>query len=367
MSDAPRKPEWHEEDHPSQSVVHEGIDNPMAFSDRPRAARKAVSVAELVEGVLAGNRTALGQAITLMESSRADHRAKADELLEALYPHSQRSKRIGITGVPGVGKSTFIEAFGTSLCSEGHKLAVLTIDPSSEITGGSILGDKTRMEQLSRQDNAFIRPSPSRGVLGGVARWTREAMVILEAAGYDTIFIETVGVGQSETLIRGMVDCFVLLTLAGAGDELQGIKKGIMEIADLIAITKADGTNLPKANAARAQLERVVEYLPRLIEGWKPTVMAISSLEKLGLDKLWDGISQFFKTVESSGALAARREAQRENWLMGLLSDGMAQSLRDHPDKAKWLEASHSTLPTVLAGEILAGIFGADGRFGPRS
>jgi LAO/AO transport system kinase len=350
----PKKPEWDEKDKPSQSVVNEGVATPMAFGEFKRG-EVETNLANLEAGVLAADPAILGQAITLIESALPAHRSSARKLLEQLYPvaQSKTTLRVGITGVPGVGKSTFIEAMGLRLVRGGHRLAVLTVDPSSEISGGSILGDKTRMEGLSRERNAFIRPSPSRGVLGGVARWTREAMVVLEAAGFDTIFIETVGVGQSEVLVRSMVDAFLLLTIAGAGDELQGIKKGIVELADLLAVTKSDGDNIPRAKAAAEQLRRVVHYLPQITPGWTPSVSTVSSTEGAGLDELWGEVEKFVAFTRGSGSWQARREAQQTQWLMSLISEGILDRVRHHPDRDKWLRSASSELPTALAEEII--------------
>lgn len=353
MSGTGKIPSWHEEDHPSHSSEIDGVESPVSFIANGKAIRSRFDVDELERGVQEGNRTLLARAITLIESVKPEHRTLADELLVRLYPKSGKSLRVGVTGVPGAGKSTFIEVMGTSLCNSGSRLAVLTVDPSSELSGGSILGDKTRMEDLSRHEYAFIRPSPSRGVLGGVARWTREAMIVCEAAGFDTIFIETVGVGQSEIIVRGMVDCFLLLALPGAGDELQGIKKGIVEMADLIAVTKSDGDNTARASAARLQLERIVEFLPKITAGWTPRVLSISSLAKSGLAELWGAVEDFRKVSMGSGAWQARRDAQLENWLKSLLRDSLADTLSRHPEFDGWMSAAHKELPTTVAGRAL--------------
>jgi LAO/AO transport system kinase len=356
MSD--NRPEWHESDHPSHSRVQPGAQSPAAFAPRAPAAASMPSVEELRAGIMRGDRMLLARGITLVESSLPAHRIQAQELLEALYPQSGRSVRVGITGVPGVGKSTFIEALGVRLCEHGRRLAVLTIDPSSELTGGSILGDKTRMEKLSGHPQAFVRPSPSRCALGGVARWTREAMILCEAAGYDTIFIETVGVGQSEVLVRGMTDCFLLLALAGAGDELQGIKKGIMELADLIAVTKADGDNAPRAQAARLQLERVLHFLPQLTEGWRPRALCTSSLSGEGIAELWGAIEQFVACVRVSGAFDRRRRAQLGHWLRSLLYEGARERIDSHPQLEDWLNRASTELPLNVAHSALEKLLG---------
>jgi LAO/AO transport system kinase len=272
--------------------------------------RKKYSEDEYVEAIVAGNITILSQAITLVESSLPEHYDLAQAIIEKCLPHSEDSIRIGITGVPGAGKSTFIETFGLHITGEGRKLAVLTIDPSSEHTGGSILGDKTRMEKLSIHPSAFIRPSPSAGSLGGVARKTRETIILCEAAGFNTIIVETVGVGQSETAVNSMVDFFLLLMLAGAGDELQGIKRGIMEMADLIAITKADGQNRLIAESARVSCQNALRLLPSRTPGWKPQVLTCSALENNGIKELWELILTYIDITKKSGYFEEFRRQQ---------------------------------------------------------
>jgi len=259
----------------SASVLHQ-----------PTVRRRELSIDEYVDGVLSGDRAVLARAITLVESNADRHQDLAQEMLTRLLPYSGSAIRVGITGVPGAGKSSIIETLGLKLCDMGHRLAVLAVDPSSSVTGGSILGDKTRMEMLSRNKKAFIRPSPSGGVLGGVARKSRETMIVCEAAGFDVIIVETVGVGQSEITVRSMVDMFLLLQIAGAGDELQGIKKGVMERCDLIVVNKADGDNLLRANAARADYERILHYLQPSTEGWITKALACSAYTGDGLDQL---------------------------------------------------------------------------------
>src|SRR5512133_2403238 len=283
-----KKPEFK-----SALQVKEGIPqppsiNPAVLTKSVRRRKKKYSADEFVSGILSGDRTILSQAITLVESSLPQHYETAQVIIEKCLPFSSKSIRIGITGVPGAGKSTFIESFGLHITREGRKLAVLTIDPSSEQTKGSILGDKTRMEQLSVHPHAFIRPSPSSGSLGGVARKTRETIILCEAAGYDTILVETVGVGQSETEVHSMVDFFLLLMLAGAGDEIQGIKRGIMEMADMIAITKADGQNALNAEAARVLYQNAIHLFPPAPSGWKPRVVTCSARNQTGISVLWD-------------------------------------------------------------------------------
>ena len=259
---------------------------------------KLPSTEEWVKGIVSGNRSLLSQGITLIESRRSEDQQRARELINGCLPHSGKAFRIGITGVPGVGKSTFIEALGKHLTKQGHKLGILAIDPSSERTGGSILGDKTRMNDLAAHPQVFIRPSPSAGSLGGVARKTRESMVLFEAAGYDVIIVETVGVGQSETAVHSMVDFFLLLMLAGAGDELQGIKRGIMEMADAILITKADGDNYDAARLARRQYKNALHLFPLAASKWTPQVELISALEKQGLEKAWQVMDEYRTLTE---------------------------------------------------------------------
>ena len=304
----------------SALTVNEGIEQPPVvnpyidnFYKKNRV--KVLSEEQYVKGILAGKITILSQAITLIESSRADHREIAQRVVTKCQAHAVKSMRIGITGVPGAGKSTFIEAFGGMLTDKGHKLAVLAIDPSSERSKGSILGDKTRMETLAADPNVFIRPSPSGGSLGGVARKTRETIVLCEAAGFDVIFIETVGVGQSETAVHSMSDFFLLLMLAGAGDELQGIKRGIMEMSDLIAITKADGNNVDKATLAKALYRNALHLFPPTESGWRPTTVATSAVTKEGLDEVLQKIDEYFRMVEDNGYYLHRRSEQAKYWM----------------------------------------------------
>jgi len=284
--------------------------NPDVLTKSIRKRRKKYSADEFVAGILSGNRTILSQAITMVESSLPDHYETAQLIVEKCLPYSGRSVRIGITGVPGAGKSTFIETFGLCITGEGRKLAVLTVDPSSEDTKGSILGDKTRMELLSIHPNAFIRPSPSAGKLGGVARKTRETIILCEAAGFDTILIETVGVGQSETSVHTMVDFFLLLMLAGAGDELQGIKRGIMEMADLIAITKADGQNKQIAENARIAYRNALHLFPKKSSGWCPQVHTCSAITNSGIKELWGIIMEYIDFTKKSGYFETSRKEQ---------------------------------------------------------
>lgn len=299
----------------SSSKVQEGISqppsiNPGVLIKSARKKRKTYSVDEFISGILSGNRTILSQAITLVESSLPAHNETAQTIIEKCLPFSARSVRIGITGVPGAGKSTFIETFGLHVLKEGRKIAVLTIDPSSKHTKGSILGDKTRMEQLSVHPEVFIRPSPTGGKMGGVARKTRETIILCEAAGFDTILVETVGVGQSETSVHSMVDFFLLLMLAGAGDELQGIKRGIMEMADLIAITKADGTNKLIAENARVSFQNALNLFPKKESEWMPQVLTCSAIANTGIKELWEIIMDYFTFTKKSGYFDRFRKEQ---------------------------------------------------------
>ena len=296
--------------------------NPALASGKLKPRRKMIlSEDDYVEGVAKGDRMTLSRAITLIESNSPRHFAKAQRVLQRLLPRTGKALRIGITGVPGAGKSTMIEAFGNMLCDEGHKVAVLTVDPTSSVTKGSILGDKTRMGTLSRRPEAFIRPSPAGGTLGGVARKSRETMLMCEAAGYDVIIIETVGVGQSETTVRSMVDFFLLVVLTGAGDELQGIKKGIMELADAIVINKADGDNLVKAKVSRGQYERMIEYIRPATPGWPTHAYLCSALEKTGLKELWEVIGAFQKMTRESGVWQKRRDGQLLDWMHSMIDE----------------------------------------------
>jgi len=280
---------------------------------------------KIISGIREGKLRALAKGITLIESRKPEHIAEATEVLEALLPHTGNSLRIGISGVPGVGKSTFIEAFGLSLLRQGHKVAVLAVDPSSQISGGSILGDKTRMEQLAREENAFIRPSPAGETLGGVARKTRETMLLCEAAGYDIIIVETVGVGQSEIAVAAMVDVFVLMQLAGAGDELQGIKKGVMEIADAIVINKADGNNKSAAELARQQYLNALHIMRPKSPNWAVPVLTCSALKDVGIDAIWDTLEEYRICMDASGEFEEKRRQQAREWMWTLLQDDLKE------------------------------------------
>jgi LAO/AO transport system kinase len=303
----------------------------MKLDDAPvRANLLSDADRQLVDGVLAGQRRSLAKAITLIESTRADHQQRAQQVLTALLPKTGNAIRIGISGVPGAGKSTFIEALGVWLIEQGKKLAVLAIDPSSTVTGGSILGDKTRMELLSQREEAFIRPSPSAGSLGGVAEKTREAMLLCEAAGYDVIIIETVGVGQSETTVAGMVDMFCLLQLPNAGDDLQAIKKGIVEIADLVVINKADIDRQATA-VVRAQWRNALHMLRPASPNWAPPVITLSALHKEGIADFWEQIEKYQAALKPTGEFATKRQHQSLAWMWQLIDSGLRQHFRHHP------------------------------------
>jgi len=296
-----------------------------------RAIRPTLDVDAYVEGVLSGSRTVLARAITLVESTNPEHERMGQEVLTRVLGRTGGAQRIGISGVPGAGKSTFIDAFGSYLTGLGHKVAVLAIDPSSRVSGGSILGDKTRMQNLASDPNAYIRPSPSAGSLGGVARKTREASLLCEAAGFDVVIIETVGVGQSETTVAEMVDFYLVLMLPNAGDELQGIKKGILELADLIAVNKADGENLQAARRAARHYETALRYVRPMSPTWQVPVLTCSALERKGLDRIWEKIREHASAMEQSGERQARRDRQLLSWTWGLVEEALLASLRSAP------------------------------------
>ncbi len=323
-------------------------------------AGSAISVDALADGVVKGERAALGRAITLVESKKPEHRRLADQLLARLHPKTGSAYRIGVTGLPGVGKSTFIDQFGSNLIADGHRVAVLAVDPSSTRTGGSILGDKTRMGRLSASDSAFIRPSPSGRTLGGVARTTRETMLICEAAGFDVVIVETVGVGQSESTVSGMVDFFLVLLLPGAGDELQGIKKGLIELADLIAINKADGEMAAQAGATAADYKAALNILSARDGDWQPQVVAISARENSGLDALWQAVRRHRELLQASGAFQARRRDQAVTWMHELIEDRLRSLLRSKEAIRLRMDALEGDvragrkLPGLAADELLA-------------
>jgi LAO/AO transport system kinase len=310
---------------------------------------RPVDVPALVEGVLAGDRRAVARAITLVESHRADHRERAQELLVELLPHAGAARRVGISGVPGVGKSTFIDQLGVTLTAAGSRVAVLAVDPSSARSGGSILGDKTRMARLSVDRNAFIRPSPTSGTLGGVAQATRESMVVVEAAGYDVVLVETVGVGQSEITVAEMVDSFLFLTLARTGDQLQGIKRGILEIADVIAVNKADGPGAPDARKAARELAGAIRMLRGHGEDWQVPVLTCAGLTGEGLDEVWAKLVEHQDRRKASGAFEEQRRSQQVRWTRQLVRDGLEHRLRAHPGVRA---AAPELEKAVLAGEL---------------
>ncbi|QNP75458.1 methylmalonyl Co-A mutase-associated GTPase MeaB [Streptomyces roseirectus] len=320
-------------------------------------------VGAYVEGVLAGKRGVIARAVTLVESASARDREAARELVSALLPHSGRARRIGVSGVPGVGKSTFIDAFGTMLTGLGHRVAVLAVDPSSARTGGSVLGDKTRMGRLAVDPAAFVRPSPSSGLLGGVARATRESVVVMEAAGYDVVLVETVGVGQSETVVAEMTDSFLLLSLARTGDQLQGIKKGVLELADVVAVNKADGPHEREARAAARELAGALRLMHGRDAAWTPPVLSCSALESRGLGEVWESLERHRGLLASTGRLAARREEQQVAWMWSAVRDTLLSRLRTDPAVRALAPALEEqvragVLPAGAAADRIAEAFG---------
>ena len=340
--------------HPSSLHEKDGISPPEIISSKAVEQiqlfrKKQRTTQELINGVLAGNISDLSRAVTLIESTNANHLAKANEVINACLPHANKSVRIGITGVPGVGKSTFIEAFGKHLTGLGKKVAVLAVDPSSTISHGSILGDKTRMEELIKDPNAYIRPSSSGENLGGVARKTRETIILCEAAGFDTILIETVGVGQSETAVHSMVDFFLLLKISGAGDELQGIKRGIMEMVDAIVINKCDGDNIKKSKLAKTEFERALHLFPTKKSGWIPTTSTCSSLTREGIPEIWQTIEQFIELTKGNTYFFEKRKEQNQYWLLETINEQLKTNFYNNPEIQKVLE---STKKAVQNDEI---------------
>ncbi|HWK97727.1 MAG TPA: methylmalonyl Co-A mutase-associated GTPase MeaB [Pseudolabrys sp.] len=321
---------------------------------------RSLDSAALAAAIRAGDRATLARAITLVESTRADHRATAHRLVQDLLPATGTAIRIGITGAPGAGKSTTIDALGSYLTGQGHKVAVLAVDPSSSRTGGSILGDKTRMARLSQDPDAFIRPSPSSGTLGGVAAKTRETMLLCEAAGYDVVIVETVGVGQSETAVADMTDFFLVLMVAGSGDELQGIKKGIVELADMIAVNKADGDNIARANVAAADFRSALHILQPRSPTWMVPVLTYSALTGAGIDTLWGHVADYRNKMTASGELTARRRDQQVKWMWTMLEERLSARLRSDPAVRAKLRQAESAVaagtlaPTLAAAEIAA-------------
>lgn len=341
-----------------------GVDQPEAISSS--AAKNLVSkrqrnlsAQDLINGISDGNITALSRAITLVESTNPEHQQKASEVISACLPKANNSVRIGITGVPGVGKSTFIEAFGKYLTGMGKKVAVLAVDPSSSLSHGSILGDKTRMEELVKDENAFIRPSASGETLGGVARKTRETITLCEAFGFDTIIIETVGVGQSETAVHGMTDFFLLLQIAGAGDELQGIKRGIMEMADAIVINKADGDNIKKAKLAKTEFGRALHYFPQKDSGWMPTALTCSAITKDGIPEIWEIVSAYLALTQENGFFEKRRSEQNLEWMHEAINEQLKLNFYNDEKVASTLDdirnkvMEHRLSPFSAAQELL--------------
>lgn len=343
--------------HPKNSKAlqeKEGIPTPEILSSKVAKAIQekrsiAPSAERLTNGILQGNITSLSQAITIIESTAKKHTALAEAIIKVCLPHANKSIRLGITGVPGVGKSSFIECFGTLLTAQGKKVAVLAVDPSSSVSRGSILGDKTRMEELVKNPNAFIRPSASGASLGGVARKTREAIILCEAAGYDVIIIETVGVGQSETAVHSMTDFFLLLKLAGAGDELQGIKRGIMEMADAIAINKADGENLKAAKLAKTEFNRALHLYPPKDNGWIPKTLTCSALQNEGVVEIWDLISEYITKATTTDFFQQRRHDQNKFWLLQTIENKLKSDFYENPAIKKELEHQ---IELVSAGEV---------------
>jgi LAO/AO transport system kinase len=348
-----------------------------ADADRPTAPespeptarrRRELTASDYVAGVLERDRGILARAITLVESNAPAHFALAQEVVQALLPHRRAAWRVGVTGVPGSGKSTLIEALGTRLTAAGHQVAVTAVDPSSSVSGGSLLGDKTRMERLAADPAAFVRPSPTGGTLGGVTRKTRETILLFEAAGFDVILVETVGVGQSEGVVRGMVDCFLLLLIAGAGDELQGLKKGVIELADLVVINKADGSGAAASERTRADYARALHYLRPATEGWTTPALACSALHGHGLDALWSTVEDFFRQAGASGALERRRREQERTWVQALVTEQLLARFRGHPAVREQLpelerRVVEGELSAVAAAQQLLALF--EGPAGP--
>jgi len=316
---------------------NKGVEQPKMINADGYVRKKEIPTETYIKEIKKGNPVFLSKAITLIESTTKTHKLKANTILKACLTTKKRSTRIGITGVPGVGKSTFIEAFGLHLTSLGKKIAILAVDPSSSVTKGSILGDKTRMEDLVRNNNAFIRPSPSGNSLGGVARKTRETIMLCEAAGFDTIIIETVGVGQSETVVHSMVDFFLLLKLAGAGDQLQGIKRGIIEMADSIVINKADGDNLKRAQLAKTEFKRALQMYPHKENGWIPKVTTCSAIKKDNIENVWNIITNYLTLVSNNNSFEKRRQEQNTFWLLQTIEEQLKDDFYSHPEIASKL------------------------------
>ena len=359
------RPEWTPSDAGSEFACHilPGVDESAAEKQAPfpGGLRRPVrlSVDEYVEGILSGSRMVLSKAITLIESNAPKHFETGQEIVQRILPHTGRAMRIGITGVPGAGKSTTIEALGSFLCEMGKKVAVLAVDPSSSISRGSILGDKTRMENLSRSPNAFIRPSPSGGTLGGVTRKSRETLLLCEAAGYEVIIVETVGVGQSEVAVRAMVDFFLLLVLTGAGDDLQGIKKGILELADSIWVNKADGNNRQRALGVRSEYDHILHHIRPATEGWRTRAYVCSALTGEGIEDIWRVVEEFRQNVTDSGFMKERRRLQTLEWIRSMTMEFIQNKIAGNVELADWTakverEVITETLaPTLAARKII--------------
>lgn len=354
--------------HPSALKENDGIEQPQAISTSSiiniqNLRRKQPSADDLINAIIKGDKIALSRAITLIESTNPKHIEKGNSVIQGCLAYANKSVRIGITGVPGVGKSTFIEAFGKYLTAIGKKVAVLAVDPSSSISHGSILGDKTRMEELVKDQNAYIRPSASGESLGGVARKTRESIILCEACGFDTILIETVGVGQSETAVHSMVDFFLLLNLAGAGDELQGIKRGIMEMADLLIINKADGDNITKAKLAKTEYNRALHLFPEKNSGWIPKVATCSAIEKKGIDSIWTTIQDYLQLTQKNGYFEEKRANQNQYWLLETINDQLKNHFYNNPEMQKLLISNKKAVqkneisPFAAAQELLKNYF----------